>query len=973
MNKRHRSPMPLRVKAVTLAVASCFAVSVQTPAFANPTGFAVVNGQVTFNYNGNTLNVTNTPGSIINWQRFSIGTNELTRFIQQSASSSVLNRVVGIDPSLILGALQSNGRVFLVNPNGILFGAGAQIDVGGLVASTLNLSNQDFLAGRLRFTDTPGAGSVVNNAAITTPTGGQVYLIAPSVQNSGIITSPQGEVILAAGRSVELVDAGTPNLRVEITAPDTEAVNVGQIIANSGKIGIYAGLIRNSGVIRADGVVLGEHGEILLKATGNTNLESGGVVAANGAQGGNITIQSGDTTLISGVVEAKGSEGQGGSVQLLGNNVGVLDGARIDASGQAGGGTVLVGGDYQGRNPDIQNAFRTYVGSDASIRADAIASGDGGKVIVWSDDATRMYGNISARGGAQSGNGGFVETSGHSLEVTRGPDVSAPAGTGGTWLLDPVDLNLVAGDAVVGSTLINNAGAPFFSPLGDTSTVSVDLINSQLNLGSNVTLTTTSQGPTAGTQLGNITVSAPIVKSAATILGPGGVVIGPTGPGGVLIGPIGTTTLSMQAHNNIVINPGGSITSTGDPLNVLLQADLDGIGGGGVTLGGGIFTNGGVVSIAGRDLTAINAPINTMRTITSAGSVSLQSVANAVNVSSAITGGSFFANGSTGVSINAPVTTLGGGGVQLFSSTGPVTVAAAISGGFFSANAGGASTLNLAAPITSTGATLTSDNLQITAPLNAGTGGITAQQNTAGAAINFGASGQAQLDNMITSGPLTIGNSSSGAMTVNAPISAGHSSVTFNSGTSFALNPGATLATTSPLTINAPVITLNGPVNAQNVTFSTDSIAVNSAVTSVTDINISTRSFGRPVNLGVAADSATSLDFTTAELGNLVNGGSNALRVTATGGALTVQGPISRTGAQSLALTGSSIGQASGATLNVTNLKLTGLFGSVILPEANTVGTLAGTAAGVGGQFTFTEAAGTPLTIGAVDGTNGLR
>jgi filamentous hemagglutinin family protein len=110
MNKRHRSPMPLRVKAVTLAVASCFAVSVQTPAFANPTGFAVVNGQVTFNYNGNTLNVTNTPGSIINWQRFSIGTNELTRFIQQSASSSVLNRVIGVDPSLILGALQSNGR-----------------------------------------------------------------------------------------------------------------------------------------------------------------------------------------------------------------------------------------------------------------------------------------------------------------------------------------------------------------------------------------------------------------------------------------------------------------------------------------------------------------------------------------------------------------------------------------------------------------------------------------------------------------------------------------------------------------------------------------------------------------------------------------------------------------------------------------------------------------------------------------------
>src|SRR5258705_6283163 len=380
MNKRHRSPMPLRVKAVSLAVASCFAVSVQTPAFANPTGFAVVNGQVTFNYNGNTLNVTNTPGSIINWQRFAIGSNELTRFIQQSAASSVLNRVVGIDPVLILGALQSNGRGCLINPNGILFGAGAQINVGGLVASTLNLSNQDFLAGRLRFTDTPGAGSVVNNAAITTPSGGQVYLRAPSGQNSGITPSPAGEVILAAGRSVELVDAGTPNLRVEIPAPDTEAVNVGQIIANSGKIGIYAGLIRNSGAIRADGVVLGEHGEILLKATGNTNLESGSVVAANGAQGGKITIQSGDTTLVSCTVGAKGSEGHGGTVQLLANRVGVSDAASVDASGQTGGGTVLVGGDYQGRNPDVQNAFRTYVRPNASIRADAVANGDGGKV-----------------------------------------------------------------------------------------------------------------------------------------------------------------------------------------------------------------------------------------------------------------------------------------------------------------------------------------------------------------------------------------------------------------------------------------------------------------------------------------------------------------------------------------------------------------------------------------------------------------
>src|ERR1700674_856027 len=187
-NKKYlHAQTPLRRNAIALAVGCCFSVSVEE-ALANPTGAAVVSGNVLFNQHGNTLNITNSPGSIINWQGFSIAANEATRFLQQSAASSVLNRVVGIDPSIVLGALQSNGRVFLINPNGILFGAGAQINVAGLVASTLNLSDGDFLANRMRFANTPGAGSIVNQGAITTPSGGQVYLIAPNVQNNGIIT-----------------------------------------------------------------------------------------------------------------------------------------------------------------------------------------------------------------------------------------------------------------------------------------------------------------------------------------------------------------------------------------------------------------------------------------------------------------------------------------------------------------------------------------------------------------------------------------------------------------------------------------------------------------------------------------------------------------------------------------------------------------------------------------------------------------
>lgn len=287
-----------RPKVISIAVASCF---VATTVFANPTGPAVVNGTAAIQGLGtNLVQVTNSPSAIINWQSFSIGANEITRFIQQSQASAVMNRVTGaagvIDPSVILGALQSNGRVFLINPSGIVFGAGAQIDVAGLVASSLNLSDADFLANRLKFTELAGAGSVVNQGNITTGSGGNVYLVGPAVTNSGIITSPQGEVVLAAGNSVELVSPGTPNLRVEVNAPDNEARNLGQIIADSGRVGIYAGLINQSGTIRADGAVA-EGGRILLRATQNATLEAGSVTTANGPAGGGVTVQSGDTTL----------------------------------------------------------------------------------------------------------------------------------------------------------------------------------------------------------------------------------------------------------------------------------------------------------------------------------------------------------------------------------------------------------------------------------------------------------------------------------------------------------------------------------------------------------------------------------------------------------------------------------------------------------------------------------------------------
>ena len=163
MSETTRTQILARKRLLAVAIAGCFA---SAPAWANPTGPQVVNGTASFAQAGKLLTVTNTPGSIINWNSFSIAAGETTRFNQASAASSVLNRVVANDPSVLLGTLSSNGKVWLVNPAGILVGQGAKVDVGGFIASTLNVRNEDFLAGRLNFQATPNAGKVENLSLI---------------------------------------------------------------------------------------------------------------------------------------------------------------------------------------------------------------------------------------------------------------------------------------------------------------------------------------------------------------------------------------------------------------------------------------------------------------------------------------------------------------------------------------------------------------------------------------------------------------------------------------------------------------------------------------------------------------------------------------------------------------------------------------------------------------------------------------
>src|SRR5579864_3840513 len=451
MLERTRAYSPrLRRKVAVLAVASCFSAY----SYANPTVPTVVSGSASFQDTGKTLAITSSPGAIINWQAFSIQADEVTRFIQQNAASSVLNRVTGNLSSSILGQLLSNGKVFLINPAGIFVGNGAVIDTAGFVASSLNLSNADFLAGKFKFTDQIGAGRIVNQGTIQTPAGGQIYLIAPNVENDGVITSPNGQVILAAGKTVELVQAGSPFVHVELTAPDNQAVNVGQIVAAAGSVGIYGTTIRNSGTVSANSAQVDASGKIVFKVTKDITLASTSAITANGPTGGSVTVQAeGGTLLADGTIEAKGSSGTGGTVQLFGNQVGLINSASVNASGNTGGGTIQIGGDFHGANPDVQDAQRAYVGSGVTLSADAVTNGDGGKVVVWADGDTRFFGSISARGGELGGNGGSVEVSGKQQLVFAGTvDTRAPQGTTGTLLLDPDDITIGSGNGYSGTT-----------------------------------------------------------------------------------------------------------------------------------------------------------------------------------------------------------------------------------------------------------------------------------------------------------------------------------------------------------------------------------------------------------------------------------------------------------------------------------------------------------------------------------------
>ena len=388
--------------------------------YADPVGEKLVLGNASFDRATPRLLTINqlSDRAIINWQDFSISADEITRFLQPDASSAALNRVIGGNPSSIHGQLQANGQIFLINPAGILVGPTGRIDTKGFLASTLEMSDESFLhQARMRLSGDSEAA--VRNSGQIMASDGNVFLIARTVENSGTIEAPQGTVGFAGASEVLLTETGPDRISV-LFGGDGSVANSGLVSAAQAELkaaggNLYALAINNTGVVRANTVV-NEGGRIVLKAEGGTTSTSGNLDASG--------------TL-------------GGTVHVLGAQVALEGAAVVNVSGDAGGGVARIGGGFQGKESGVQNAKRSVVGLDAIINADAGNTGNGGDVVIWADDLTAYYGNITARGGIESGDGGKVEVSGKAhLAFEGGVDVGATSGASGSVLLDPRDLTI---------------------------------------------------------------------------------------------------------------------------------------------------------------------------------------------------------------------------------------------------------------------------------------------------------------------------------------------------------------------------------------------------------------------------------------------------------------------------------------------------------------------------------------------------
>jgi filamentous hemagglutinin family protein len=503
----------------------------------------------------------------IDWNGgFNIGVSNSVTNIGPSETAVMLHNDVSGAVSNIQGVLNGNCNVFLLNPNGVIFSSTAQVNVAGLVASSLTMEKDDFRSGRYILTREVGCdlAPVINDGSINAFGPGGVTLAGPAVRNSGIINADLGRVNLVGGEKVTLNISGNNNIVAAVTEKtlsnvydqdgnkvDVGADNVGAITANGNTVymeaeavrDVFDSMVNNEGTVRA-GSMVERDGKIMLVSDSEGIVQNTGVLDASGVEDG----------------------AKGGAVEMEGEKVGQFGTIHADAT------------DGDGGNVNIEAREVVAMGSRSVTTANAGLNGDGGKVIAYSPD-TALFRNgaqISAKGGALSGNGGFIEVSGKDhVEVYGNADISAANGMAGTFYIDPA--YNISIQAAVGNL---DGLSPNYIANNDTATIGKASLQAVLNANGTALIQTADNGAATGT--GTVTFNTAIDKSAG----------------------VGTGTLTVNAADNIVVAAGNDITASSGMLNITFRANS--------ALGGTPSTTGAVtinsdIDTAGGNFTATSA------------------------------------------------------------------------------------------------------------------------------------------------------------------------------------------------------------------------------------------------------------------------------------------------------------------------------------------------------------------------------
>lgn len=586
-----------KVNALLLLVLLVLAQLLLSPRLmALPEGEVINAGSGSISRSGNNMTIHQTSQRLsTNYQSFDIGAGEHVLFIQPGRDSVALNRVIGANASQIFGQLQANGQVFLINPNGVVFGEGASVDVGGLLATTLSLSDDNFFSNNLNFSASSN-GSVSNQGLITAAENGYLALVSNHVSNSGQMLAPKGSIELLAADEI-LISLNDQSIAIESTRETLR------------------GLVENHGLLTSTGgrVVMNSYS---LDSLNTTVVNNTGVIEASSLQdvGGEIVISGmGGDVFNDGSLDVSAAENNADAGQVAISGDRIAQRGSITADGLAAG----VGGRIE-----LQAESELFATAGSSASANGGTSGDGGEIIYFSD-GNALFDNgasISARGGEFAGDGGFAEVSGLQWVSAEGfVDTRAPKGLAGTFLIDPTDITIVAGNVDSNGSFTGDN----WTTGGPTSQIGTDNITSQLLTNNVVIDSTTGAGGT-----GDINVNA-----AIDLEGGNG------------------RSLTLQAFNDLNITEnicegGGTCNFSDDSVSL-------------------IFTSGGTTTISdGVTIDSGNSTIIVNSTVAAAitGLRSRSSSNEAIRVS---TGGAIIQNGDINSDFHAE-----NGGLKLIATSG---------------------------------------------------------------------------------------------------------------------------------------------------------------------------------------------------------------------------------------------------------------------------------------------------------------